>query len=79
MYTFNQITHIHILFSLWPSETNSKNMRYTHAQSYTHIHMLEALRNDKHSDKYTWTYQYEYRFTGAFTQTLNLSNYLWLY
>ena len=38
MYTFDKITHIHILFSLWSSETNSKHMRYTHAQSHARTH-----------------------------------------
>jgi len=29
MYKFDKITHIHILFTLWSSETNSKHMRHT--------------------------------------------------
>jgi len=57
MYTFDKITHIHILFSLWSSETNSKHMRYTHAHTHNYTHALtHALCNDTHSDKYTLTY-----------------------
>jgi len=33
MYTFNQIPHINILFSLWPSETNIKNMNHMHTHA----------------------------------------------
>ena len=55
MYTVDQITHI--LFLLWPSETNNRNMRHTQALGHTHVHTLQALCNDKHSDKYTLMYQ----------------------
>jgi len=43
MYTYNQITHIHILFSLWPSETYSENIRHTHAHTHTHTHASGSL------------------------------------
>ena len=59
MYIFDKITHIHILFTVWASETTSKTHE-THARTYTrththihiHAHTLQALCNDK----YTLTY-----------------------
>jgi len=41
MYTFDKITHIHILFTLWPSETTSKTHETharTHTRTYTYTH-----------------------------------------
>jgi len=40
MYTFDQITNIHILFALWPSETiNEKHVISAH----THAHASGSL------------------------------------
>jgi len=48
MYTFDQITNIHILFALWPSETINENTCDTRTYTYTYF-MLFVTTNTQTS------------------------------